>query len=605
MPATMISAPRRTPVSPPSHRSRRIAWQEIVALLGATVALMLVSSTTTLWADPPVKDAAKLRELSVSYTNLADERWQAGNADEARSLLEQAVRIDTELLQATPESDLAQRDLSISTERLGDVLRQVNDLAGARKLYEQSRDLRQKLVNRQPKPDRQSLRDLSISLERLGVVRRQTGEFSAAEADLQAALRLRKQIFDVDQTHVAAKRELSVTTVLLGDVQLQNEKLVTARISYEQALRLDRELWESNRTDTTATRDLSISFEKIGDVHLRLAETTNHREHATIAREHFERSVKLRDALVSASGNSAAARQDLALALNRVGEASLKLDDLAAARAAFERALQVRELLAKSLAPSRTALRDLLRSHEKLGRLCLQLEFTDRARENFRQALQLAERIRKESDDLESQADWAGAAGYLGSAEMQAEDFTEAATWFEKGSAVLESLTTDGASPASLRHRDWLTHQRDQLARCRQAERGLRELDFVVTVATTQPGRAAELLRIRARDQARRMVPSDSTESLRKLIDPIAPSQHPSLARWLALAAGAVGGPPEKLNPPDVIERRKYVELAIDVLREIRKTPDGKATLNRLATEADFAPLRSDPGFQELLKTSP
>jgi hypothetical protein len=77
------------------------------------------------------------------------------------------------------------------------------------------------------------------------------------------------------------------------------------------------------------------------------------------------------------------------------------------------------------------------------------------------------------------------------------------------------------------------------------------------------------------------------------------------MARWLALSAGAVGGPPEKLSPPDVIERRKYVELAIDVLREIHKTPDGKATLKRLAAEADFAPLRSDPGFQELLKSSP
>jgi tetratricopeptide (TPR) repeat protein len=566
---------------------------------------LVLAIASTLWAEPPVKDVPKLRDLSVSYTNLADERWQAGDSIEARSLLEQAVRIDTELLNATPESDLGQRDLSVSTERLGDVLRQLNDLAGARKLYEQSRDLRQKLVNRQPKPDRQSRRDLSISLERLGVVRRQAGDLPAAEADLQAAYQLRTQIVDVDQTNATAKRELSVTIVLLGDVQMQSGKLDGARLRYEQALRLDRELWETSRTDVTATRDLSISHEKLGDVSLRLAETTNEREHAANAREHFERSVKLRDAVVAASGNSTAARQDLALALNRVGEASLKLEDLAAARQAFERALQVRESLAKTVAPSRTAQRDLIRSHEKVGRLCLQLEFTDRARENFDQALRLAESNRKESDDAESQADWAGVAGYLGAAEMQAEDFAAAARWFEKGSAVLAPLVTDGSSPSSLRYRDWLIRQREQLARCQQAERGLRELEFVVTLAKTQPKRAAELLRIRSRDQARRMVPSDSAEAIRKAIDPIAPSQHLSLARWLALAAGAVGGPPEKLNPPDVIERRKYVELAIELLSEIRKTPNGKDTLQRLADEGDFASLRSDPGFQILLKTAP
>jgi tetratricopeptide (TPR) repeat protein len=571
----------------------------------AALTVLALAMASRLSAEQPVPDVARLRELSVSYGNLAEEHLRAGDVAAARAWLEKAVQIDNELLHATPDSELAQRDLSVSIEQLGDVLRQQNDFAGARKQYERSRDLRQKLVERQSKPDRQSLRDLSISLERLGVVHRQTGDWDSAAGSLQAALRLRQQIAEAAPASTAAKRELSVTLVLLGDVQMARGRLDEACSSFERARRLDQELWEANRTELTATRDLSISHERLGDLHLRLAEKTNERDQAVKAREHFEQSVKLREAVAELSGNSVAARQDLALAFNRVGEACLKLGKTATARQSFERALAVRQSLATGSEVSRSAKRDLLRAYEKIGRLSLQLGFADRARENFEQARQLAERLRKESDDADSQADWAGVAGYRGAVEMQAEDFVSAGHWFEQGIAVLERLTSDDSSPSALRWRGWLERQREQLAQSQQAERALRELDFIVTIAESDRRRAAELLRIRARDQARRMVPADSAEALRQAIDLADAKHRVSFARWLSLAAAAVGEPTEKMNPPDVIERRKYVSLAIDILREVRSSPDGPATLQRLATEADFTPLRSEPRFQELLKAIP
>lgn len=584
----------------PSRKRPRLRFGFLFAVAGLAVA-----TASRLTAEQPVPGAAKLRELSVSFSNLADQRLQSGDAAEAQWLLEQAVGIDTELLRKTPDNEFAQRDLSVSTERLGDVLRQLDDLKRARSLYEQSRDLRQKLVARQSKPDRESLRDLSISLERLGVVHRLAGDWNAADETLQAALRLRQQVADAAPANVAAQRELSVTLVLLGDVQMSRGRLEEACPWFERSRRLDQELWEANRTDVTAARDLSISHEKLGDLHLRLAETTNQRDHVAKAREHFERSVKLREAVAAAPGNSTAARQELALALNRVGEACLKLEDRETARQMFERGLKFRESLASDARLGRAAQRDLLRSHEKIGRLSLQLGFTDRARENFTAALKLAERIRKAADDAESQADWAGVAGYLGSAEMQAEDFSAASKWFEQGIAVLDRLPAEDFSPSSTRYRDWLARQREQLDQCREAERAIRELEFVATTAATAPKRGAGLLRIRARDQARRMVPADSAEALRKVIDQAEAKHRVSFIRWLALAAAAVGGPPEKLNPPDVIERLKYVQLAVELLREIRNAPDGQAALQRLADDADFAALWSEPGFQALLKKSP
>ncbi|MGE0144183.1 MAG: TIR domain-containing protein [Planctomycetota bacterium] len=323
------------------------------------------------------QSAQTARDVSVSLIKLGEflsRRGREGDAQRALEYFERSLSVSETLLATNPQSAQAARDVSVSLERLGDFLSQRGrdgDAQRALDYFERSLSVNENLLATNPQ-SAQVARAVSISLERLGDFLSQRG----GDGDAQRALEYFERSLSVSENLLAtnpqsalAARDVSVSLNKLGDFLSQRGRDGDAQRAleyFERSLSVSENLLSSNPHSAQAARDVSISLNKLGDF---LSQRGRDGD-AQRAQEYFERSLAVRESLLSRNPQSAQAARDVSVSLSMLGAfLSQRGRDGDAERALeyFERSLSVSESLLSSNPQSAQAARDVSIGLNKLG----------------------------------------------------------------------------------------------------------------------------------------------------------------------------------------------------------------------------------------------
>ncbi|MCY1007065.1 SIR2 family protein [Nannocystis pusilla] len=264
-------------------RRRRRAGLAVIAVLASGV-LTLAGVSVYAW---------KQRGETLAKTQLAEE-WldaansisleergsmeeSAGNLAAARGHFERSVKARELLAAADPTGAQAQRALSIALERLGNLEVQAGNLVAARGYFERSVKAREVLATTDPTSNRVQS-DLSESLERLGDVEVQAGNLIAARGLFERSVKAR-EMQAADLTGIQDQFEfqwalggLSISLLKLGEVEVQAGNLVAARGHFDRSLKIAEAVAAADPIlgQSAAQRDLSVALERLGNLEVQV-----------------------------------------------------------------------------------------------------------------------------------------------------------------------------------------------------------------------------------------------------------------------------------------------------------------------------------------------
>jgi tetratricopeptide (TPR) repeat protein len=276
---------------------------------------------------------------------------------------------------------------------------------------------------------------------------------------------------------------------------------------------------------------------------------------------------------------------------------SLRLGDAAAAGESYRKGLEIAEALVRADPASDLAHRDLSVSANKLASACLELGETTAAREHFTQCLKLRQALADaHPESAEAQTDLVTALANLAAAQGEACLYSESAESLRRASAVLERLFAEGKLKDQP---EWAAKRRDLKSALTLAEASVRARDngdFAESPSTSAP---PELLAARAValvEQAQYAKAGTIADRIRTL-----QPKDPAHLFWAARVLARIVA----VAPPDEGDFRGRCAFgAIQFLEEARALDAYKTQTDRdrLARADDFASLRKEPGFVQLLK---
>jgi tetratricopeptide (TPR) repeat protein len=231
-----------------------------------------------------------------------------------------------------------------------------------------------------------------------GDLARSLGRFPDAEAAFDEAMQLHEVLLREEPKSLRAKRDLSVTigeyAAFLeqrgqrGDAELQLALL-------ERNQRLMQQILDASPDSADAKRDVSVSLNKLGDFLAGRAKPGDEEQ----ALRHYERSLEISEQLIAANPESGQAARDVSVSLSRLGDFLSrrgKPGDVEAALGHYERSLEVRERLLAANPESGQAARDVSLSLERLGDYLMmsgQPGDAERVLGYYEQSLELSEQL--------------------------------------------------------------------------------------------------------------------------------------------------------------------------------------------------------------------
>jgi serine/threonine-protein kinase len=378
-------------------------------------------------ADPD--SALAQRQLAVTSERLGNVQMQLGDSKAALTAYQQSQAAAERLARADSQNALAQRDLSISHEKLGDVQMQLGDSKAALATYQRSLALREPLAKADPQ-SAQAQRDLFISYSKLGDVQMRLGDSNAALAAYKQSLTLAERQAKADPQTAQAQRGLSVSYEKLGDVQMQLGDSKTALATYQRSLAVCERLAKADPQNVQTQRDLSVSYEKLGNVQMRLGDSKT-------ALAAYKQSLAGFERLAKADPQNAQIQRGLAVSHEKLGDVQMQLGDSKGALAAYQQSLEGFERLARADRQSAQAQRSLSISYNKVGDVQMQLGDSKAALTAYQHSLALAEPLaRTDPTSAEAQRDLLVCYYNLGYLEQQSGEFSKAANWYVRALAV-------------------------------------------------------------------------------------------------------------------------------------------------------------------------
>lgn len=213
--------------------------------------------------------------------------------------------------------------------------------------------------------------------------------------------------------------------------------VASAVVLYKRALEIADELASTDLTNTEAQLDLSICYRRLGDVSLRLQQIES-------ARANYQNAMLIRERLAATKPSSAEALQSLAVAYDRMGDVMLWMDQSPGAIAYYQKALEARQTLATADPSSTSAQHDLSVSHVKLGDLNLRVQQIQTALGHYQEASNILRKLAAASpDDRSVRRDLSAVYGSLGIGCLQARQVQEAAEYCEEAWNITQQLASD------------------------------------------------------------------------------------------------------------------------------------------------------------------
>ena len=146
------------------------------------------------------------------------------------------------------------------------------------------------------------------------------GRFEQASPLYESALGAYEQALAANPESGQAARDVSVSLDRLGDFLASRGQAGDAEKAlgyYERSLKVAEDLWTANPESGQAARDVSVSLNKLGDFLASRGQAGD----AEKALGYYERSLKVAEELWTANPESAAARRDLLVSLERMARA--------------------------------------------------------------------------------------------------------------------------------------------------------------------------------------------------------------------------------------------------------------------------------------------
>jgi tetratricopeptide (TPR) repeat protein len=272
----------------------------------------------------------------------------------------------------------------------------------------------------------------SVILVYLGDVAARTGGVAAGRAFYLEALEGAQVLAAAHPGDPRWQRRLGLVHSKIGNLAAETDELEQANAAYRESLRLAEAMVAT--VPEIALDDVAVSHGKLAQMASRRGDRDKAREHLDAARAAAEQRLRL------APGDPGALRS-LSIAVERIGDLALDVDDLETARIAYRDNFKIVESLVRADPGHSGWQYDLAVCHQRLGMLAIAAGDLSTARTEHTASLALGERLAAAlPDELMLIAHLAASYANLSTVAAQQADYAEAAELLEREATVLPDL---------------------------------------------------------------------------------------------------------------------------------------------------------------------
>ncbi len=260
-----------------------------------------------------------------------------GRYNEAIRFYRQMDELAESLAAANPEQIDARKPLASSKITIGQFeMNRLGDSKAALLHLEQNLSLRREFLGDKPS-DEEAKRGVSNALGLLARVWLKLGDPQKASDYYKEEAALRGQIGGGLADEVEFRREGAGLEEKLGDMYVGLDNKSAAREHYNRSLEIREQIVRQNPSHNQAQRDLLLSYNKLGTFHLL------HGKDASAARAFFEKALAEFERRLEAEPENIVAMEDLAATHYFVATAAFRMGDRKAAALHYKACLTIRE----------------------------------------------------------------------------------------------------------------------------------------------------------------------------------------------------------------------------------------------------------------------
>lgn len=351
-----------------------------------------------LIAEQP-SDREYRRLLSVCYFKRGEIANLTGRFDEAHEMITSAHSIREELLAEFPTDTMIQYHYGFSCFQVGDMAMNAGKLEEALEHFREGVDvLRQAKVDLTD-PDFSD--DVNWHLSQLlsseGLALFRLERITEAEKAFEEALAIRETLRTHVITDTRIESELAVSLVTLGDIRMANRDATAALDFYERSLGTRLHLHEQEPRNRIFARDVAISLDRKGQALLALKRIDD----AEVA---LSDSVSRFESLLVDEPQSVELQQMRAMGASALGDLEMARREFGRAEGRYRDAQSSFQTLVDHQPSDVVSRRSLMIASFKLGEALRALRRPMESLESYRQALQQLEAIEESGADYPSLA---------------------------------------------------------------------------------------------------------------------------------------------------------------------------------------------------------
>jgi serine/threonine protein kinase len=411
-----------------------------LSLIGGLIATLWQAHRATQQRDRAERRFADVRKLSNALLfDIAPKIERLDGSTEARqSLVRRALEYLDSLANESAEDSQLQSELAAAYEKVGELQGaprkpNLNDFSGAIPSYEKARDIRARLLDRNP-GDPENLRRFAADLSALSSIRRWTSDTSGSLGDSQAALAAYEKLLSAEPDSFDLKLAAAESRLDLALTYYYNDQLPQVYLHLNQALAALETLRQKDPDNPEILRLLGAGRTTLS---LTLSWDGKQKE----GEEEMAKAFAIFEPLAAKYPHDNVITQGL---LDTYLQSSQLFEDADPARS-FDILLKAREVAEKSIAtdPANVQARqNLAKTYSRLGVIALQLRKLDEAVAYLeKSSLAFSELEKSNPNQRAYKQDIGRVLMFLGQAKQQQRAFEEALAIYARAEAIFDAVS--------------------------------------------------------------------------------------------------------------------------------------------------------------------